>query len=1152
MYYIIPTPLVLAAPSNLTSPSHSIESHLPSYPHYPVTIPHPVTRHRYVARNVRVSPVVPVVPVALFDPDAQSVPVSISVPVTLKTPDAHTTHVTTPVPVALPQPDAYHVPAPTNVPVALKPLPSVPLVSVLLPTFAASHTGLLPEYVSHSTPLLPPVNLRSSVNPISRAHVLNTTSTPTHHNTTNQQSQNTIHSPHSNDSETLSLYYQNTRGLNTKISDVLLSVLSSDYDVIIFTETWLKESTNDCELFGDNYSVYRCDRCALNSDKPFGGGVLIAVDKQIPSQRIHVTDSSRIEIVFVKVVFQKVNIFIACIYIPSGSPASVYIQTTAVLSNFFDEHCMSSNDVIICIGDFNLPHVTWAYDCDTPSIRIPVNSDAVSTNLLDLMSCMSLYQLNSISNFMGRILDLVYCTSTDNLRVVKCNCPLTKVDKFHYPIDIFLTLESHISPHNNRSVKKLDFKKADFTSLNLFLNNINWKPVFDSCDIQSAVKMFYDLLEVGFLLCIPLKDTRVQSNLPCWYSKQLKHLKNVKNKAFRRYCKSLLECDYLCYSALRNKFKSEQRTAYSLYLTNVQNNINRDPSLFWQFVKSKQNKSDVPPNMFFENTAASCPSDICSLFKEFFSSVYSDTNVIARPNLVEPFVPIGNLVLNECDILNSLMCLNANKGCGPDDIPAIFLVNCAQSLFRPLTYLFNLSLTSGIFPTIWKTSYIRPIYKSGSKNNVKNYRGISIASLFGKLFESIVTDALSNHFARYLSPLQHGFTKGRSVNTNLVEFTNLAVDTIDRGSQLEVVYTDFSKAFDRVNLTLLINKLTKIGIYSSLLDWIHSYLSNRNQFVRICGTDSTLFYVTSGVPQGSHLGPLLFNLFVNDVVHHYMYVNCLIYADDMKLFAPVNNVTDANKFQSDLNRFAEWCTQNDLSLNVEKCKHMSYNRKLKPYLFRPSFYNIHIETVIEIRDLGVLFSKNLSFDRHIDCSVSKALSMLGFMKRICYNFTNVECLKSIYFAHVRSHLEFACIVWSPSYENHIVRLESVQKNFVIYALRHVFVRSIDNFALPPYLDRCKLLSIKTLSSRRANMSIMFVFDVLTSKIDASNILSLLHVYVPHRQLRGSMFFRIPYKRTNYARAEPIYSMCCLFNSVSDLFDFGLSRLSFKNSIQNRD
>lgn len=134
--------------------------------------------------------------------------------------------------------------------------------------------------------------------------------------------------------------------------------------------------------------------------------------------------------------------------------------------------------------------------------------------------------------------------------------------------------------------------------------------------------------------------------------------------------------------------------------------------MFWQFGKSKQNKSDVPRNMFLANLTASSSS---AHILEFFSSVFSDSNVIAQPNLVEPFVPIGNLILNECDILNSLMCPYPNKGCCPDNISVIFLVKCAQSIFRPLTYLFNLSLTSGIFPTIWKTSFIRPIYKSGSK-----------------------------------------------------------------------------------------------------------------------------------------------------------------------------------------------------------------------------------------------------------------------------------------------------------------------------------------------------------------------------------------------------------------------------------------------------
>lgn len=509
-------------------------------------------------------------------------------------------------------------------------------------------------------------------------------------------------------------------------------------------------------------------------------------------------------------------------------------------------------------------------------------------------------------------------------------------------------------------------------------------------------------------------------------------------------------------------------------------------------------------------------------------------------------VNVGNLQLSSNEVHNALLAININKGKGPDNIPPILLNKCAHGLRTPLTSIFNLSLGSGIFPDRWKTSYVTPVFKSGSRTNVMNYRGIAILPTIAKLFESIVTNYLTFKVQPIISLSQHAFIKKRSTSTNLIEFTNYVNSSLESGSQVDVIYTDFSKAFDKIQHRLIIGKLYAMGIHSSVLKWIESYLTGRKQYVNIMGVKSRTFEVTSGVPQGSHLGPLLFVLFINDVVSNFFYSKCLMYADDLKIFCRVDSFSDAIKLQHDVDNLSDWCQLNCLYLNIGKCKALSFYKKRVPINFNYSILNSNLEKLSEIRDLGVFFDSNLSFIKHIELKIAKAYSLLGFVKRICADFTNIIAVKSIYCAYVRSQLEFASVVWSPQYDIHKNRIESIQKKFLLFALRHIFRRDL-NFALPPYMDRCEILNIDSLSQRRDNAGVLFMYDLLQGNIDAPNLLALVNFNVPLRRLRSSDLLNLSYRRTNYGRNEPIHRICELFNDID--FDFGVSRSVFCNRIR---
>lgn len=410
--------------------------------------------------------------------------------------------------------------------------------------------------------------------------------------------------------------------------------------------------------------------------------------------------------------------------------------------------------------------------------------------------------------------------------------------------------------------------------------------------------------------------------------------------------------------------------------------------------------------------------------------------------------PSNSLVLTIEEVQDALHTIDGHKGRGPDDIHPIVLKNCAASLAPVLTVIFNKSLSMGVFPRKWKTASIVPIFKSGSRGCVENYRGISKLPTLGKLFESIVYKKLYTRVAPLISSAQHGFYRHRSCTSNLTQFVCHTVNAMEEGRQVDALFTDFTKAFHRVDHSILMRKLFDTGLDRLWLKWLHSYLSDRPMFVKIGSSKSRIFKAKSGVPQGSHLGPLLFLLFINDVIAAITFAIVLLYADDLKLYMIIKDHTSAARFQQDIDALHNWCVVNRLDLNVAKCKVMTFGRMKEPSYHQYKLGTHALQRVSEFKDLGVHLDPKLSFVRHVEIVTAKAHGMLGFIKRICSNMSDPYALKSVYCAFVRSNLEFACVVWNPFYDNSTAAVESIQKQFVIYALRRLGW-SRDTFVLPP-------------------------------------------------------------------------------------------------------
>ena len=377
-------------------------------------------------------------------------------------------------------------------------------------------------------------------------------------------------------------------------------------------------------------------------------------------------------------------------------------------------------------------------------------------------------------------------------------------------------------------------------------------------------------------------------------------------------------------------------------------------------------------------------------------------------------------------------------------------------------------------PTLWKSANITPVHKGDNREFVENYRSISLLPISTKCLERIVHNALYSHVSPYLSEWQHGFVKGRSCVTQLVLTHHHWAKALDEGRQVDVAFLDFSKAFDRISQPVLLQKLCSFGISGSILQWCESYLYQRQQRVVLEGVSSSWSGVSSGVPQGSLLGPLFFIIFISDLPEAVLPGNCIaIYADDCKSSRIINSASDQIMFQEDLDNLHRWSLRNVMDFNVRKCKIMRITKKKQPFISNYLLDNSVLEEVNEFRDLGITTDQHLRWNLHIDKVVAKANRMLGLIKRSCRDFEDRKTVRTLYCALVRSNLEYCSVIWSPYTKKGIEKMEKIQKRATKFILR-----SDDCYA-----DRLKKLNLLSLEKRRLLADLTFLYKALHGIID---------------------------------------------------------------------
>ena len=334
-----------------------------------------------------------------------------------------------------------------------------------------------------------------------------------------------------------------------------------------------------------------------------------------------------------------------------------------------------------------------------------------------------------------------------------------------------------------------------------------------------------------------------------------------------------------------------------------------------------------PPTMYLNSEVASDDRSKAILFNRYFYSIFSNSSTILSN--ITPSQPtlnsLHNIQISEADVYQALANLNTSKATGADGIGPHILKYCSDALCLPLHHLFCLCLHQCDLPLAWRLHCITPIYKSGDKSSIKNYRPISLLSCTSKVLEQIIYDKSIDFITnRFISRHQFGFLRNRSTSQQLLIFIYSILNSHRSHSSTDAFYLDLRKAFDTVSHPELLLKLSAAGITGDLWKWFRSYLTNRSQQVSINGSLSYSLPVSSGVPQGSILGPLLFLVYVNDLPTAITTSQLLMFADDTKCFSGISSALDPITLQSDLNAITSWCTVNKLSLNEAKCVYLRF------------------------------------------------------------------------------------------------------------------------------------------------------------------------------------------------------------------------------------
>ena len=871
--------------------------------------------------------------------------------------------------------------------------------------------------------------------------------------------------------------------------------------------------------------------------------VRLYVKDKIAVSQIPDLDQNDIEILWLKLSFGRNTVYFGVCYRPPGQSKieiESFLETLELQLEKILGMCKTPNSTLVLTGDFNDRTSEW---------HSPHPSSELGPDLYNLLNRLYLSQLISEPTRMTNILDLII---TNNPRQIIESGVLNPIDGLdHCPVYGKL---NYTVKHNKIFTRNIwNYSTGNYTELNNQLSQIPWGMVINESDnIDDAVDMTTDLILQCCKNCIPNKTIKIHPRDKPGMTTKVKYLLSIARKLHKRAQRSGTLADIEKHHEARSLAKKEWHQAQKEYHQKIERQLDTNKNnsrTYWRIVKHVIGNStkEAVPCIIDGNIIADSNIQKAEILNNYFAS----QSTIPPPPIDHQLPPLNYLTDNKLhtiqttphEVFKILNKLNPNKASGPDLINNRILKESAVSLCEPLSDLFNKSFITGHFPRSWKCANVTPIHKKGCRQTKSNYRPISLLSNISKVQERIVYNRLYQHCLNnnLLTERNSGFKQMDSTINRLIHLTNMINRGLDDKKEILIVFLDITKAFDRVWHPGLLHKLKQFGVTGSLLSWFESYLFNRSQKVVLGGEESSILATNAGVPQGSILGPLLFLIFINDIVS-IVENEIFLFADDSSLLKAFNNPTLAElSINKDLDNLSKWAKTWLVRFNPQKTVYMVISNKTSPSNIELSMNNTSLKRVTSECYLGVLLSSNMSWKGHIQKTIAKASGKIGILFKMRTQLPR-SALSKYYISFIRPVLEYGSVVFDNCTNHESFCLEQVQRRAAILCT--------GSFKRSSYNRLLRELGWDTLQNRRTNSKLVLfkILNNLTPNYLKELIPPLVQTATPY-SLRTQANFRIPFSRTNLLKRSFIPSTLRLWNSLDMQTRDSKSLNSFKYKLK---
>ena len=829
-----------------------------------------------------------------------------------------------------------------------------------------------------------------------------------------------------------SIMHINCRSILSKMNEIKELLSYWPVTILSLTETWLEENENDLVVV-PGYQFLSKPR---NHNKG-GGGTGFLIKQEISFDVLDdFTSFISFEGLFIRINHKLGSSIVGVIYRPPGSKLNEFtIEIDSVLSKIrkkSKEHFL--------VGDFNADllkinnhkHTEDFFNCLLshhllPTITKPTRITSDTSTLID----------NIFTNTWNKLEESTILVSdiSDHLPIIA----LFSQDLFppSKPSSRFIR---KITPESNS--KFIDS-----------LSKINWTPVYEACeklDANGAYDIFFKEYKRKYDESFPISEIKFNkrsSPKHPWMTQGLLKSCKTKAKLYLKFIKHPSEQNKNKFVSYRNKFKSiriqAEKSFYAAEFCKQSNNLRQTWKIIKNLIGNANNDDNDIKSIKSNGNSISDPTIIATKFNDFFTGI-ADSLASNIPNTtlsIEHYMSqsqkdsFGLIEISKDELIHLCNNIHPSHAKGIDDIDPTIVLPSIASIASPLVEIINCSFTTGVFPHALKIAKVVPIFKKGSRDNVSNYRPISILPIFSKLFEKAMLIRLNDYVtkSKILFPSQHGFQSGHSTYMPLLSMQDMISAAIDNGQYSIGIFLDLAKAFDTIDHNILLKKLHIYGIRNTQLNWFKNYLENRMQLVSCNGTYSPLKLIKYGVPQGSILGPLLFILYINDLPNVSTKLFFILFADDTNVFNSHSCIeTLIEQTNIELEKISEWFRANKLTLNLDKTNYILFRSYKKPPPITQSVLSIMGAPIAQVQSckfLGVFVDQHLSWREHIYHISSKIAKNVGILSRIA-KVIPLRIRSTLYFTLIYPYLSYCNIVWACAYKSHLDKLYTLQKRAV--------------------------------------------------------------------------------------------------------------------------